>query len=96
MTVEELETIFEDNHDQFLLFAYVVNPMHLRPDLCAFLMLDKLVPGCLDMVAGADHDEIYLEVSTEKLAAVASKDQLIDLIRCGVRLHEDGYLCMFV
>lgn len=94
-TVEELEQFFEKHHDiEFLKFDRVSEKLNRRPDLHAFLLLDRLVPGDCDMVSAADHDEIFLEVSPESLAAVATDEQLIDLIRCGVRIDNDG-LCMF-
>jgi hypothetical protein len=65
--------------------------------LHAFNLLDKLVPGTRDMISAAEHDEIWLEVSPEELAKVATEEQIIDLIRCGVR-YERGAdsLALFV
>jgi hypothetical protein len=49
------------------------------------------------MVSAAEHDEIWLEISMEKLAAVATEDQVIELIRSGVRLDASSEsLAMFV
>lgn len=94
MTTDELREIFEREDDEFLKFERIESPRHPRPDLCAFLMLHDLVPGDSDMVAGASHDEIHLDVREEDLAAVVTEAQVIDLRRCGVRM--DGYgLCMF-
>jgi hypothetical protein len=36
-----------------------------RPDLHAFLLLDRLVPGDHDMITAATHDEFFLGVSPE-------------------------------
>lgn len=83
MTLEELQAAF-DLEDDFLKFEEVENPRSKRPDLHAFLLLDELVPGDSDMVAAAEHDQIYLGVDAEKLAAVVSLDQIRDLRRCGV------------
>jgi len=68
--------------------------LHARPDLNAFLLLDRLVPGECDMVCSAEHDEIYLDVDPEALARVATEEDIADLVRCGVRFHDDS-LCMF-
>lgn len=88
--------MFDEFEDEFLKFDRVENKLSQRPDLHAFLLLDKLVPGVHDMVSAAEHDEFYLEVSPAELLKVATKEQLRDLHRCGVR-YDDSYdsLCMF-
>lgn len=67
-----------------------------RADLHAFMLLDSLVPCTHDMVSAVEHDEIFIEVSLDKLAAVATEEQMVELIRCGVRLSEYDCLAMFV
>lgn len=97
MTVEELEEIFEKHGDEFLTFDKVEGKRSNRTDLHAFLLLDELVPserGC-DIVSGARHDEIWIDTDVSKLAKVATEDQIIELIRCGIRYSEDS-LAMFV
>lgn len=98
MTTEALISLFqsEEFDQEFLKFENVRNKLSSRPDLHAFLMLDALVPGTRNMVSSAEHDEIYLDVEIEDLAAVADPETLLDLHRCGVRYDEetDG-LAMF-
>lgn len=97
MTRDELIELFEANDGEFLQFERIDNPLHKRPDLCAFLRLDELVPGNRDMVSAAEHDEIYLEIDLDKLADVATADDVIYLQRCGIRLDDyNGGLAMFV
>jgi hypothetical protein len=90
--------VFEKYSDEeFLKFDRVENKRSKRADLHAFLLLDTLIPGDSDMVSAAEYDEIFLEVSPDKLAEVATEEQVLELIRCGVRL--DSYtdsLAMFV
>lgn len=76
-------------------FENLKNPLHKRPDICAFLLLDKLVSGTKDMVAAASHDQIWLEITGDELAEVASEDDIYMLVCCGVWLY-DGMLTMFV
>lgn len=96
MTQHEIRELFEQYRDEYLKFDRVQNPRSKRPDLHAFLVLDELVPRDRDMIAGAEQDEIYLEPDLADLASVVSPEQVIDLIRCGVRISDDGYhLCMF-
>lgn len=82
---------------EFLHFERVENKTSTRSDLHAFALLDRLVPGHGDMVCAAEHDEIYLAVEPEQLAQVATEDQIIELIRCGVRYDAaTNSLAMFV
>lgn len=93
---QKLHDFYETHSDEFLKFERVKEKLNQRPDLHAFLLLDSLVPSPnRDMVSGAEHDEIYLDVDPEDLMAVATEEQLIDLHRCGVRCDEDYGLCMF-
>ena len=71
--------------DDFLRFEDIANPRSKRPDLNAFILLDQLVPGEVDIVGAAEHDEIFLDVDPTALAAAASDEQLQELVRCGVR-----------
>lgn len=96
MTRDELIELF-DKAGEFLKFDRIENPLHARPDICAFLRLDQLVPGKRDMVSAAEHDEIFLDVDLEKLAEVATADDVVFLQRCGIRLDDyNGGLAMFV
>lgn len=93
----DLEAAFEECEDEFLRFELVENKLHPRPDLCAFLLLDRLLPnGGQDMVCAAEHDIIYLNVDCERLAEVATQDDILTLARCGVHYDsETESLAMF-
>jgi hypothetical protein len=86
--------MFEEVNDEYIKFDRVEGKRSTRPDLHAFLLLAELFPGDSDMVAAAEHDEIYLDVESDQLAEVATRELVIELTRCGVRLGEYG-LCMF-
>lgn len=91
------ETWGKHEDGEFLKFERVQNKLANRPDIHAFLLLDKLVPGDSDMVSAAEHDKIWLNVQVEELAKVATEEQIIELIRCGVRLDSStDSLAMFV
>lgn len=98
MTTDELiELLGDRTTDEFLKFDRVQNKRSQRPDLHAFLLLDELVPGKSDMVACAEHDEIWLDASAEELATVATGEQVVELVRCGVRYDDGaGSLALFV
>lgn len=95
MDIEQLEKLFESFDDEYSDFDLIENKRSRRKDLHAFLLLDELFPSNKKMVAAAEHDEIYLDIDPERLAKVATPDQIKELVRCGVRYGEDG-LCMFV
>jgi len=93
-----LEETFRKFDDDYIKFEQVVSPLHVRPDLCAFLLLDKLVPRPgRKMVAGAEHDEIYLDTDCDALAEVATEEDILTLTRCGVRYDSEvDSLALFV
>lgn len=66
-------------------------------DLCAFILLDKLVPVKFgDIVCAAEHDEIWLSTDITKLAEVATEEDIKFLVGCGVRYSgEHNCLCMY-
>lgn len=89
--------LYEKYEAEYLEFDRVQNKTSGRRDIHAFNLLDKLVPGTGDIVSCAEHDEIWLEVSPEALAVVATEDQIVELIRCGVRYDsQTDSLAMFV
>lgn len=103
MQTSELVKFFEDHHEEeYLKFDKVVDKLSNRADLCAFMLLDKLVPAKKDiigaaMIGSAEHDEIWIETSLEELAKVVTENDVLTLIRCGVMLDEyQESLHMFV
>ncbi len=93
----DLAAMCEKHDEEFLKFERVQPKRSARPDIHAFLLLDELVPGGGDIVTGAEHDEIYLDVSPDTLSEVATEDQIVELIRCGVRYDRSfDCLAMFV
>lgn len=93
MKLKEMIKLFERDDvmdEEFLKFHRVTDRLSNRPDLHAFLLLDRLVPGeTRDIIDGAEHDEFFLSVTPEQLAAVATPERVLELIRCGVRYDRD-------
>ena len=96
MTSDQLRDLFEKHDELFMAFELYGRTGTCRPDLAAFVLLDNLCPATGDIVSGANHDEIYLGIEVEALAKVITEEQVIELIRCGVR-YDDQHdsLCMF-
>lgn len=83
---DDSDNIFAEFDDEFLKYERIESMLSKRPDLHAFLLIDSLFPETtLDMIAASEHDEFYLEPDPHELAAKATKEQLRDLHRCGVR-----------
>ena len=90
----DLEAIFAKHEDEYIKFDRVENPAHTRPDLCAFLLLHELAPPAQagrDMVCAAEHDEFFLDADVDTVAANATEEQVVTLIRCGVQLDVQKY-----
>ena len=93
----DIKKLFEKHSDEFLVFGEVANKTSRRADMHAFNLIEKLVPGDRDMISSAEHDEIWLSVDPVELANVATEDQIVELIRCGVRYDFDtDSFAMFV
>ena len=94
--IEDLNEVFEKFNDEYIKFDRIEKPLHPRPDIAAFMLLHNLVPqGGRDMVSASEHDEIFLDVELEDLAKVATEEDILYLVRCGVRLSEYDCLAMF-
>lgn len=88
---ERLDKITENIGGDYLKFERVENKLSERPDIHAMILLDRLQPKPgRDMVAGADHDIVYLDIDTDKLNEVITDEQLTELARCGVLYDSDG------
>lgn len=81
--------LFVKHHSEYLKFELVVDKKSNRPDLNAFILLDKLCPSSSDMITSSTHDEIFIDVDTDDLNKVATEADIIELIRCGVRLSSE-------
>lgn len=93
MTLEER---FEQFSDEYIKFESVENKRSQRPDLHAFLLLDELQPGDSDLISASEHDEFFFGIDLEKLEEVVTDEQILELVRCGVRLDSSvDSLCMF-
>ena len=93
----DLKETFELYEDEYMKFELVQVRMSKRPDIHAFMLLDDLTPGGGDMVAAAEHDEIWLASDCEELAKIITKDQVRQLCRCGVMFDsETDSLHMYV
>ena len=95
--MQDLAERFEKYEDEHIQFERIESPAHPRPDVCAFLKLHELCPGTRDMVSCAEHDEIWLSIDPEELNKKATDDDILLLVRCGVRYDDDiDSLGMFV
>lgn len=66
-----------------------------RRHMHAFLLLDELDPWpngtkYPEVVAQAEHDEIWLGFNEDHVARVITPEQIVELRRCGVHYTDDG------
>lgn len=82
--------------DEYSKFSRIENPLHpTKADIAAFLLLDKLIPDKSGIIGGATHELIWLSTDIDKLAEVATEEDILYLYRCGVRLGEYDSLEMY-
>lgn len=85
----DIGSFFEKHEDEYSKFERIESPAHARPDICAFLLLARLDESNRDMVAAAERDEIFLAPDPESVFIVATEEELLTLIRCGVRYDDE-------
>lgn len=81
-----LSKFWEENDDHSHRFEEIPASRRFsnRPDLHAFNLLDRLVPGTTEMIRWSRSDEVFLGVDITDLTKVATEEDLLDLIRCGM------------
>jgi hypothetical protein len=90
-----LSEMFEAASPEFLKFERIKNPPSTRPDICAFLLLDKLCPGSGDIVEYAEHDQYWIDGEVcKRFKKVATMDDVVYLTRCGIVCDEEDD-CLF-
>lgn len=92
INIIELFDIYSNNDIDF---PSLKNKPNNRPDLCAMILLDKLVPSSGYMISDADHDVIYFDINVDELSQKASEEDILMLVGCGVQCDDDG-LFMYV
>lgn len=86
-----LEELFDRYSDEYLKFERVENKMHSRQDICAFLILAGLTNEAgRNIIVASDRDKIWIDVSPDIVAEMAAEEDIITLIRCGVRFDESN------
>jgi hypothetical protein len=95
MNIEEIEKLFEQFGNNFELeFDNIKNKLSNRPDLHAFLLLDSLISGNENIISNAQHDQYWLCFELEDIAKIITKEQIEELVCCGVHIEEDGFVLM--
>lgn len=102
MTLKEMCAKFNDGVNPQK-FQNIKNKFSERPDLHAFVLLDKIVPlsekscnkGMYKMVGSAGHDQIWLGIDIEELAKIITEEQVEELSCCGIFISDDA-LSMFI
>ena len=95
MTTEELILLFEQIGEERDIFEFdkIKDAPSKRRDLCALMLLDRLVPwsdGGNKIVSAAEHDQVWIDVDLAKLAKVITPEDVTYLCRCGVFVEEEN------
>jgi len=94
--IESLNDFFTQNGDLFGKFELVEPKRSSYRDLHAFLLLEELSPGGRYIISGTGHEIFWLNTDCARLYEQATRDQLIELIQCGVLYDcEEDVLYMF-
>ena len=88
--INDIHALFEKYEDEYSTFDKVENKRSKYKDLHAFLLLEELFPDGYTMIDWAGHDEIAISPNYEELAAAATEEQILELIRCGLYLEDDS------
>lgn len=91
MTKEEVIELWHKEGTEYLEFNRIKEKFSQRKDLHAFILLDRIFGETTnDIISVAEHDQIFLSVRIDSLGKVATREQIIDLIRCGCHIDEHG------
>lgn len=75
-------------------FDRIEKKLSRYPDVHAFLLLESILCASKDsgrdIIAAAEHDQIWLDGDLDELNKLATDDQIRDLVRCGVWIDEDN------
>lgn len=91
MTSNEIYEMFEKHNDDYLRFEKVKNKHSNRPDLHAFILLDKLFPSDneQDIVSASTHNLIYLNIEWELLSKKLTEEIIHELVCCGISFNRN-------
>lgn len=94
MTQEEFIEIWNLHDEEYHDFKSVKNPPCESSDLSAFMLIHKfMISKEADVITSAEHDEIYLPSIDDLDLEKITEDDIISLIRCGVR-YDQNYECL--
>ena len=98
MIKEEFIEIWNLHDKEYHHFGKIENKICESTDLSAFMMIHKfMINKEADIITSAEHDEIYLSSLDDLDFAKIIEEDIVYLIRCGVRYDEEyDCLAMFV
>lgn len=94
--MSSVRELFEKHDEEFCRFERIENPKCKRPDLYAMTILDRLCPGEGDLIVRTDFDSFTFSISVDQLEGVATEEDIITLIRCGVTFYSCGDYALFM
>lgn len=84
-----LKELFEKHDGEYGHFERVQNKLSDKPDLHAFLLLNKTCQSTKgDLITAAEHDKIWLGTLIASFETNATEEIVVELIRCGVMFDD--------
>lgn len=94
--MSSVRELFQKHDKEFGHFERIKDPPCKRPDLYAMTILDRLCPGDDDLIVRTDFESFTLSISVDQLEGIATEEDIITLIRCGVTFYECGDYALFM
>lgn len=90
--------MFEEHAEEHGRFERIVFPVSQCPDICAMFLLEDICNHRVGkMISGTAHDVVYFGVDPDEVTGRITEDQVIYLLRCGVRFDKtENSFFMFV
>ena len=88
--------LFLKHTEEFCRFERIENPPYKRPELYAMTILDRLCPGEGDLIIRTDFDSFTFSISVDQSEGVATEEDIITLIRCGVTFYSCAHPALFM
>lgn len=85
-----LKEIFEKYGDEWDRFDRIETKFSKRPIINALILLDKIYPDNKNIGFYSTEGDVLINIDDEKLEEVATEQDIIDLMRCGIHYH-GGY-----
>lgn len=91
----DVKELFEKHDGEYIKFDRIRNPPSSCPDLCAMLYMSHFLTmrqkeKNFNMLSHTSHDVVFFCVDVDYFSEVATEEDVIYLLRCGVGYDSSG------